>query len=94
MLRVEKNIPSGSRMTNQHLYGKLKRISSTIAERRMKLAGHVHRDTSSPAHLTVIWQPTHGNAGRGRPPVTLLDTLLRDTQLDNVAELESCMLEH
>ena len=93
MLRVVKNIPSGSRMTNQHLYGKLKRISSTIAERRMKLAGHVHRDTSSPAHLTVTWQPTHGNPGRGRPPVTLLDTLLRDTQLDNVAELESCMLE-
>ena len=57
----------------------------------MKLAGHVLRDKSSPAHMTITWQPTHGTANRCRPKATFVDTLLRDTNLETTADLEKCM---
>ena len=91
MLRIIQNIPAGTKISNKVLYGKLKPITESIRERRLKLAGHVYRDTSSPAHMAITWQPTHGRTNRGRPAATILDSLLRDTQLGSVAELESCM---
>ena len=91
MLRIVQNIPAGTKISNKVLYGKLKPITESIRERRLKLAGHVYRDTSSPAHMAITWQPTHGRTNRGRPAATILDSLLRDTQLGSVAELESCM---
>ena len=58
---------------------------------RLELAGHTHRDKTSPAHFTVTWQPAHGESSRGRPPTSFVDTLLRDTGLDDIAQLKQCM---
>ena len=93
MLRAAKNIHWSEKITNKNLYGKLKPVSEFVRERRMRLAGHVLRDLSSPAHMTITWQPTHGRASRGRPETTFVDMLLRDTNLDNVTELENCMMD-
>ena len=49
MLRKVKNINWKAKLTNKQLYGKLKPITDTIRERRLRLAGHVHRDQSYPA---------------------------------------------
>ena len=91
MLRKIKNIDWQAKLTNKQLYGKLKPITDTIRERRLRLAGHVHRDQSSPAHKTILWQPKHGAPARGRPTTTLVDTLLKDTNLNNTADLDACM---
>ena len=91
MLRMVLNISWNEHVTNSTLYGKLKKVSNTIQSRRLQLAGHVFRDISSPAHLTVTWKPSHGDKKRGRPTTTLVDTLLRDTGIANVRELETCM---
>ena len=92
MLRKVKNINWQAKLTNKQLYGKLKPITDTIRERRLRLAGHVHRDQSSPAHKTILWQPKHRAPARGRPTTTLVDTLLKDTNLNNTADLGACMM--
>ena len=38
----------------------------------------------------ITWVPTHGRAARGSPTTTYINTLLRDTGLENVRDLESC----
>ena len=91
MLRKVLNISWSERVTNAELYGSLGRVSDTIRSRRLKLAGHVFRDTSSPAHRTVTWIPTHGYDRRGRPPTSFVDTILRDTNTCTVPELETLM---
>jgi hypothetical protein len=93
MLRKVYNIDGHTNINNTELYGGLSVISATIKRRRLKLAGHTFRDKSSPAHLTVTWDPHHGQASRGRPTTTFVDLLLRDTGLANTAELESCMAD-
>ena len=91
MLRMVMNINWNEHITNDQLYGSLPRVSHTIRQRRLQLAGHVFRDLSSPAHMTVTWQPKHGHLNRGRQHTTFVDTVLRDTGLGNVKELETCM---
>ena len=88
MLRKVLNISWSERVTTAELYGSLSRVSDTIRSRRLKLAGHVSRDTSSPAHRTV---PTHGYDRRGRPPTSFIDTILSDTNTCTVPELETLM---
>ena len=39
----------------------------------------------------VLWEPTHGRRGRGRPSATFIDTLKRDLGTDDKLELEVCM---
>ena len=41
--------------------------------------------------LLVLWEPTHGRRGRGRPSATFIDTLKRDLGTDDKLELEVCM---
>ena len=91
MLRKALNINWSERTSNHTLYGSLSRVSETIRTRRMKLAGHVFRDKSSPAHHTVTWLPTHGYAARGRPQTSFVDTLLHDSTASTVPELEALM---
>ena len=85
MLRKVYNIDGRTNITNNELYGSLSYISNTIRSRRLKLAGHTFRDKSSPAHLTVTWDPQHGRLSRGRPTTTFVDSLLRDTGINNAA---------
>ena len=41
----------------------------------------------------ITWVLTHGRAARGSPTTAYINTLLRDTGLENVRDLESCMYE-
>ena len=91
MLKKVLNIKWPVKINNKALYGDLKTASETIRERRMRLAGHVFRDDRSPAHQIVIWLPLHGAPNRGRPDTTLVDTLLRDSNMVTVADLETSM---
>ena len=91
MLRKVLNVDWRDKISNAALYGSLNRISTTIRSRRLKLAGHVFRDKSSPAHLTVTWTPTHSFANRGRPQTLFVETLLADTSTSTVQELETLM---
>ena len=93
MLRKVYNLDGRYNITNSELYGSLSLISDTMKSRRLKLAGHTFRDKTSPAHLTVTWDPQHGSMSRGRPSTTFVDSLLRDTGLNNTAELEACMAD-
>lgn len=90
MLRKVLNIKWNQKINNASLYGSLDKISNTIRSRRLKLAGHVFRDKSSPAHLTVTWMPSHGYANRGLK-TTFVDTLLTDTASSTIPELETIM---
>lgn len=91
MLRKVLNVDWRDKISNVTLYGSLSRVSETIRLRRLKLAGHVFRDKSSPAHLTVTWLPSHGYASRGKPQTSFVDTLLKDTSACTVPELETLM---
>ena len=93
LLRKVKNVSWRDRISNKQLYGDLRPISSIIRARRMRLAGHVFRDKSSPAHSLVTWQPLHGSPSPGRPPTTMVDTLLHDSGMKTVKELEEMMEE-
>ena len=91
MLRQVLNISWKDKITNKELYGEAEKLSSIIQRRRLKLAGHVYRDENSPARHLVTWIPKHGHTTKGRPTGTYIDTLLRDTGLHDVNELEKCM---
>ena len=39
----------------------------------------------------ITWVPTHQRAARGGPTTTYVNKLLRDSVLENVGDLESCM---
>ena len=43
LLRMALNVSWKQRLTNVELYGRLPKVSSKITERRLKLAGHIHR---------------------------------------------------
>ena len=68
-------------ITNKTVYGQLPRVTSKIQERRMKLAGHIQRHSDLIAHHVLLWDPKHGYRGRGRPKLTFLDIIRRDTDL-------------
>ena len=91
MLRMSLNIHWKDRVTNVELYGDLPKVTDKIAARRMSLAGHCHRHPELPAHKVLLWQPKHGKPRVGRPPMTLVNSLIKDTGVENVEELAACM---
>ena len=93
MLRKALNVHWSSHTRNEELYGELPRVSDKIASRRLHLAGHCFGHPELSARPLVLWEPSHGHRGRGRPRATLIDTLKRGTGADDVAELASLMAE-
>ena len=86
------NIHWSERQTNAAVYGNLQRVSDKIATRRMKLAGHLARHDDLLAHQLLLWEPQHGHRGRGRPHLTYVDILRRDTGLSDSGEIKQLML--
>ena len=93
MLRTVKNISWKSNMSNDLLYGNLHKVSKVIRSRRLKLAGHCYRDKSSPVHKLITWTPKHGSTKLGRPPLSFVDTMMRDTGTETTTELETLMAD-
>ena len=87
------NVNWSSHTTNRELYGSLPRATSKIQERRMKLAGHIHRHDDLVAHQLLLWEPTQGTRGRGRPALTFVDTLRGDTGLNGTEEIRGLMAD-
>ena len=81
-------------MTNGTLrgIGGLPILSTKIAERRPRLAGHAQRHPELTLHKVLLWEPTHGQCKRGRPSKTFVDALRQDTGLGDVKEIamEEC----
>ena len=79
-----------NRVTNADTYGSLQRVSTRIQQRRMRLAGHIHRHNELVGHELLLWEPKHGHSGRGKK-LTYVDTLRKDTELDCVNEIGGLM---
>ena len=79
------------RVSNQALYNGLPKVTSKIAQRRLRLAGHAQRHPELTLHKLVLWDPQHGHANRGRPHLTFLDNLMEDTGLKSVEEIAQLM---
>ena len=79
------------RMTNCELYGDLPILSTKIAERRLRHAGHAFRHPELTLNSVLLWEPSHGKTKRGRPKLTFVDTIRRDTGVKSVEEIGSMM---
>ena len=93
LLRMALNVSWKQHLTNKELYGKLPKISSKITERRMKLAGHIHRHPELTAHKLLFWEPLHGRPNRGCKPINFIDMLRKDTGGSSTQEIGSLMLD-
>ena len=93
MLRAALNVSWQDHIRNVDLYGFLPRLTDTIRQRRMRLAGHCMRHPELTASQLILWEPSHGRRYRGGRHATYIDTLRRDTGLDSVAEIRALMEE-
>ena len=84
MLRTVLNISWKDHPTKQRLYGKLKSVSSSIKERRLRFAGHCYRSKKELVSNVILWQPKHGKTSVGRP---------RKTYYQQIAEDANCEVE-
>ena len=91
MLRRVHGIRWESHTTNAELYGSTPLVSSKVASRRMRLAGHCYRHPELCASKLVLWQPTHGRKDRGRPKQDYIATLKTDTGVNDSVELGTLM---
>ena len=82
MLRMAYNVSWKDKITNEELYNGLPKISSKVAERRLKLAGHCVRHPEEEASKLVLWEPDRGVRNVGRRAVTYIDNLKKDTGLE------------
>ena len=69
------------------------RSNRKIASRRLQLAGHCYRHPELSTQKLVLWEPTHGHRGRGRPNTTYIDTLKRDTGAFEASEIAVLMAD-
>lgn len=93
MLRKALNVHWSTHTTNEVLYGKLPKVTDKIASRRLQLAGHCQRHPELSVQPLVLWEPKHGQKSRGRPRTTFIDTLKRDTGVNDRDELATMMAE-
>ena len=93
MLRMACNVTWRDKMTNEELYQGMPKISTKVAMRRMKLAGHCVRHPEEEASKLVLWEPDRGSKNIGRGAVTYIDNLKQDTGLETVEEIRTAMMD-
>ena len=93
MLRMAYHISWKDKITNERLYAGLPPVSSKVASRRLKLAGHCIRHPEEEASELVFWEPSHGRRNVGRRAVTYVDVLKQDTGLETTDELKTAMVD-
>ena len=93
MLRMALDVDWKQRKTNKEVYGNLPRATMKIQERRMRLAGHIHRHPELVANRLLLWEPSHGVRSRGRPAITYVDSLRADTGLNDTGEMGGLMAD-
>ena len=50
---------------------KLPKVSSKVAQRRLRLAGHAQRHPELTLHSVLLWEPLHGRAGARTAPANI-----------------------
>ena len=93
MLRMATGVKWTDRITKEVVYGKLPRVTTKIAERLLKLAGHCIRHPEEEASKLILLEPAHGQVNRGRKAHTYIDMLKNDTGLNNTQELRTAMMD-
>ena len=91
LLRMALNVSWRQRMTNRELYGNLPQVSSKIAERRLRLAGHCVKHPEEIASQLILSEPAHGRSSRGRQRLTFVDNLRTDTGIQDSNEIKTMM---
>jgi len=89
MLRTVLNVHWEEKMTNKDLYGELPKLSDKIKERSKRFAGHCSRSEEIASQL-IHWIPKHGHRKPGRPRLTYLSMLKKETGLET-EELKTVM---
>ena len=91
MLRMAFDVSWKEKITNEELYGDLPTLSSKVAKRRLKLAGHCIRHPEEEASKLILWEPSRGKRNIGRPAITYIDNLKEDTGLISITEIRTAM---
>ncbi len=90
MIQTVLNIHWNQFLTNEQLYGGLPKLSDKIRRRRLTFAGHCRRSENELASKLVLLTPKHGQRKQGRPALTYINVLTKDTGLP-ADELNTCM---
>ena len=93
MLRIALNVDWKHRKTNKEVYTNLPRATMKIQERRMRLAGHMHRHPELVANRLLLWDPTHGVRSSEIPAMTYFDSLRADTGFNDTGEMGGLMAD-
>ena len=91
LLMKAKNLFWKKHPIRQRIYGDLPPISTTVSQRRAHFAGHCMR-ASDQVISSILPSREPLNNKRGRRPLTLLDIVARDAELD-VHEMRTVMLD-
>lgn len=65
-LRVLLNVTWRDRLNSDRFYAKLRPVSGTIKERRVRYAGHCWRAKDEIVTELLLWEPRQGRADGGR----------------------------
>ena len=57
----------------------------------MKLAGHVYRHKDTMADMDLFWAPSQGKRSKGRPKMSFIDQLKKDTGYSDVNDIKNAM---
>ena len=87
-IHVVLNIELGAHTSNEDLYRGRPKLSTKIAARGMRLAGHCHKHKELPAGTLVLWEPTPGQGCMSQGGAT--DTMKEDTGLKTPEEMARC----
>lgn len=93
MLRMALNIRWPNVISNADLFGSIPMPTVMIAKRRMRLAGHIARHDDILANSVLFWDPNQGHRRPGRPHLTYMDMLRKDTGLNCPEEIRTVMLD-
>ena len=93
MLRMAYDVSWKAKLTNIQLYDGLPAVSTKIASRRLKLAGHCMRHPEEEASKLVLWEPKEGKRNVGRRAVSYIDILKQDTGLETTEDLKTAMMD-
>ena len=80
MLRAFLNRSWREHPINKELYGNIPRLSSTIRQQWLRFDGHCWRNKEELAGDVLLWEPTHGNRKRGKPMMTYINQLEKDSE--------------
>ena len=92
MLRSELGFSWLDHIRNEELYGNLPVVTSKIRTRRLRLVGHLKRHPEEIGHQLIMWSPHQGHRNRGKPTMTYIKQLERDTGL-TVEEMGAQMMD-